>query len=204
MKIGYARVSTKEQNMALQIDALQSAGCEQIYKEVVSGAKTERKELNMLLNSLRKGDVVVVYKIDRLGRSLRHLLELVNLFEAKGVGFQSLNDPIDTTTSHGKLIFNIFSSLAEFERQLISERTKAGLKAARARGRKGGRPKGLSAKAKEKAKIAATLYQTGQHSIKEICGHLKISSSTLYTYLRHQGVNIGAVVESPPTRILTK
>ena len=190
MKFGYARISTKEQNLDLQMDALKKAGCEEIFHEVVSGAKTERTELNRLLSTLRKGDVLVIWKLDRLGRSLKHLILLVHELIEKGIGLQSLNDPIDTTTSQGRLIFNIFACLAEFERDVIRERTQAGLKAARARGRTGGRPKGLSEKAKRTAIAAEALYKEGKLSVVEICSNLSISKATLYKYLKHQGVEV--------------
>ena len=138
MKIGYARVSTQDQNLDLQLDALKKADCEKVFTDKVSGAKKQRPGLDQMIRELRKGDVIVVWKLDRLGRSLKHLVELVEQLMEMGVGLQSLNDPIDTTTAQGKLIFNIFASLAEFERNIISERTKAGLEAARARGRLGG------------------------------------------------------------------
>lgn len=188
MKIGYVRVSTKEQQMDLQIDALNSFGCDKIYKEVASGAKAKRIELNKLLDTIRSGDVLVIYKLDRLGRSLKHLVELVDILNEKKVGLVSLNDPIDTTTPQGRLVFNIFSSLAEFERELIRERTKAGLASARARGKKGGRPKGLSKEAQAKAKMAESLYKSKEYTIKEICNNLSISANTLYSYLRFRGV----------------
>lgn len=190
MKIGYARVSTKDQSLDLQMDALKKEGCEQIFHEVVSGAKTERAELERLLSQLRKADILVVWKLDRLGRSLKHLVQLVHELNEKGIGLQSINDPIDTTTSQGRLIFNIFASLAEFEKDLIRERTQAGLKAARARGRVGGRPKGLSEKAQQKAIAAEALYRAQKLSVVDICKNLSISKATLYKYLRHQGVEI--------------
>ena len=146
-----------------------------------------------MLNRVRSGDVIVVWKLDRLGRSLRHLIDLVNELMEKDVGLKSLQDPIDTTTAQGRLIFNIFASLAEFERDLIIERTQAGLNAARARGRKGGRPKGLSDTAKKKAIAAESLYATGNLSIKEIIDTLHISRATLYRYLRHRNIDIGTV-----------
>jgi len=191
MKLGYARVSTKDQSLQLQIDALNSYGCEQIFQEAVSGAKKERKELNRLLSILRTGDVLVVHKLDRLGRSLQHLVELVTSFQERGIAFVSLNDPIDTTSAQGRLIFKLFCSLAEFEREQIKERTNAGLKAARARGKVGGRPKGLSEKAKAKAKMAESLYKSKQYTISEICHNLSISTSTFYEYLRYQKVKVG-------------
>lgn len=191
MKIGYARVSTQDQDLSLQIDALQKEGCKQIYQEKISGTKRERPQLQKMLDSLRADDVVIIWKLDRLARSLTDLVGLVSEIEDKGAGLQSLNDPIDTTTSQGKLIFHIFAALAEFERDIISERTKAGLAAARARGRKGGRPKGLSQKAKTTAIAAEQLYKEGRLSIREICEQLSISKKTLYRYLRHRGVEIG-------------
>jgi DNA invertase Pin-like site-specific DNA recombinase len=190
MKIGYARVSTKDQNFGLQIDALQKAGCEKFYREVVSGARTERPVLDRVVDSLRTGDVLVIWKLDRLGRSLKHLVELVNTLRERGVGLQSLNDPIDTTTPQGRLSFNLFASLAEFERDLIRERTQAGLSAARARGRNGGRPKGLSAQAEATACAAETLYLERKLSVRQIAARLGISKSTLYAYLRYRGVPI--------------
>ena len=159
MRVGYARVSTKDQNLDLQVDALKNAGCGKVYQEVVSGAKTARPVLENLLANLRQGDVLVVWKLDRLGRSLKHLVALTNVLMERGVGLVSLNDPVDTTTAQGRLIFNIFASLAEFERDLIRERTQAGLVAARSRGRMGGRPSGLSKQAKATAMAAETLYK---------------------------------------------
>src|SRR5215472_2665902 len=132
MKIGYARVSTKDQTVALQVDALKKAGCSKVYTEVMSGARSDRPILAKLLEHLRPGDILVIWKLDRLGRSLQHLVDLVNDLMARKVGLKSLNDPIDTTTSHGRLTFNLFASLAEFERDVIRERTQAGLSAARA------------------------------------------------------------------------
>ena len=158
MNIGYARVSTRDQNLELQLDALTKAGCETIYQEKVSGASTSRPELERLLSQLRPGDTVTIYKLDRLGRSLKHLLQVVGDFQQLGVGLVSLTDAINTTSAQGRLMFNLFASLAEFERDIIRERTKAGLTAARARGRQGGRPKGLSKEALSKAQAAKTLY----------------------------------------------
>ena len=191
MKIGYARVSTADQKMDLQIDELKKAGCKKIFSEVVTGAKVDRTELNKMLEQVRPGDIIVIWKLDRLGRSLKHLVELVGELIERDVGLKSLHDPIDTSTSQGRLIFNIFASLAEFEREVISERTKAGLTAARARGRIGGRPKGLSDKAKNKAIVVAALYKEGKMSIAEILENQQISRATLYNYLRHQEVELG-------------
>ena len=191
MRMGYARVSTKEQNIDLQVDALNKAQCEQVFKEIASGAKTVRPVLDDLLSRLRSGDVLVIWKLDRLGRSLKHLVTLTNELLERQIGLVSLNDPIDTTTPQGRLIFNIFASLAEFERDLIRERTQAGLEAARARGRKGGRPRGFSKQAEATAMAAETLYGEGELSVQAICDQLSISKPTLYSYLRHRGVKIG-------------
>lgn len=190
MRVGYARVSTKDQSVAMQIDALKAAGCERIYEEVASGARTDRPVLEDLVAHLRAGDVLVIWKLDRLGRSLKHLVTLTNDLLARGVGLISLNDPVDTTTPQGRLVFNIFASLAEFERDLIRERTQSGLKAARTRGRVGGRPKGLSKQARATAMAAETLYREGVLSIQEICEQLGISKPTLYAYLKHRGVEL--------------
>ena len=184
MKVGYARVSTHEQNLSLQEDELKKAGCKEIYRDKASGAKAERPGLQEALNYFREGDTLVVWRLDRLGRSLKHLIETVNMLEEKGIGFQSLTESIDTTTSGGRLIFHIFGALAEFERNLIQERTQAGLQAARARGRKGGRPKSLDDK---KIELLYKLYDEREHTAKEICGILGISKSTLYSYLRQRG-----------------
>ncbi|CAI8717782.1 recombinase family protein [Chryseobacterium sp. IT-36CA2] len=192
MKIGYIRISTQDQNYNLQEDALNKLGCEMIFKETVSGAKKERPQLKKLLEQIRKGDVVVVYKLDRLGRSLKHLLEIVEILNSKNVALQSLHDNIDTTTPQGRLFFNISASFAEFEKDLIRERTKAGLEAARERGKKGGRRKGLSKEAQQKAIIAENYYNEGIKSVNEIATDLKISKMTLYKYLRERNVEIKA------------
>jgi DNA invertase Pin-like site-specific DNA recombinase len=191
MKIGYARVSTKEQSFDLQLDALRKVGCKKIYQETVSGTKAARLQLDLMLDNLRAGDVLVIWKLDRLRRSLRHLVELVHGLMEKGVGLKSLNDPIDTTTPQGRLSFNLFASLAEFERDLIRERTQAGLSAARARGHRGGRPRGLPSSAEVTARAAETLYTERKLSVRQIADRLGISKSTLYAYLRHRGVRIG-------------
>ena len=158
----------------------------------MSGAKADRIELKKLLSEVRKGDVIMIWKLDRLARSLKDFLAITNELMEKGANLKSLNDPIDTTSSQGRLIFNIFASLAEFERDLIIERTQAGLSAARARGRLGGRKKGLSEEAKKKAVAAAALYKQGNLSVNEIGRNLSISKATLYKYLRHQKVKIGS------------
>jgi DNA invertase Pin-like site-specific DNA recombinase len=181
MLIGYARVSTHEQTLNLQQDALQKAGCNKVFTDTASGAKTERIGLDAALNYVRKGDTLVVWRLDRLGRSLPHLIATMTDLEQRGIGFKSLTENIDTTTSGGKLIFHIFGALAEFERNLIRERTTAGLSAARARGRRGGRPKALTGK---KLSIAQSLSNSKQNSIAEICQTLKISRATLYRYTK--------------------
>lgn len=192
MNIGYARVSTKDQELALQVDALKGEGCKTIFKEKVSGAKADRPQLRKMIDQLREGDVIVIWKLDRLGRSLRDLVNLVSEIQEKGAGLKSLTDQINTTTPTGKLTFHLFAALAEFERDIISERTKAGLASARARGRTGGRPKGLSKEASDKAMLAETLYKQEEMSINEICSHLNISRATLYKYLRFRGVKVGS------------
>src|ERR671919_1062307 len=181
MLIGYARVSTHEQTLNLQQDALEKAGCTKIFTDTASGAKTERIGLEEALNYVRKGDTLVVWGLDRLGRSLPHLISTMTELEERRIGFKSLTENIDTTTSGGKLIFHIFGALAEFERNLIRERTQAGLVAARARGKKGGRPKALTAR---QLSIAQSLYNDKQHSIPEILQTLKISKATLYRVLK--------------------
>lgn len=190
MIFGYQRVSTKDQTFDMQTDALKQYGCEKIFSDVASGAKSRRPSLDNLLSQLRSGDVIVVYKLDRLGRSLKHLIELIDSFTKMKVGLVSLNDPVDTTSPQGRLITNIFASIAEFERELIAERTKSGLASARARGRIGGRPEGLSKEAENKAAAAEVLYKDGKLSISEICAQLSIARSTLYKYLRIRGVNV--------------
>lgn len=173
------------------MDALRDAGCERVFQEVASGAKADRPVMTQMLKEMRSGDILVIYKLDRLGRSLIHLVKLVEELWERDIGLLSLNDPVDTTTAQGRLIFNIFASLAEFERELIRERTNAGLKAARARGKVGGRPKGLSDKAQATAKAAAELYKAGQLTVGEICESLGIAKGTLYRYLKHEKVEHG-------------
>jgi len=182
MLIGYARVSTTEQTLALQQDALTKECCDRIFTDTASGSTTERKGLDEALGQLRDGDILVVWRLDRLGRSLKHLIETITALNERGVGFRSLTEKIDTTTSGGKLIFHIFGALAEFERDIIRERTQAGLTAARARGRLGGRPR-LKAFARKVA-LAKRLYEDRKTPVKEICRDLNISRATLYRYLR--------------------
>jgi DNA invertase Pin-like site-specific DNA recombinase len=180
MLIGYARVSTQDQNLDLQKDALHKAGCEQIYEDRVSGTKARRPGLEQAFSHLREGDTFVVWRLDRLGRSLRHLIDTVTELQEKGIGFKSLTENIDTTTTGGRLVFNIFSSLAQFEAEIIRERTLAGLQAARARGRRGGPKHKLT---DEQVQMAQTLYDT-QMPVNEICNTLGISRSTFYRYVK--------------------
>jgi DNA invertase Pin-like site-specific DNA recombinase len=185
MIYGYARVSTQDQHLHLQTDALKKAGCERIFTEKASAAK-ERPVLAQLLDTLEEGDTLMVWKMDRLARSLRDLIHLVTSFEERGIKFASLQDSIDTSTAQGRLFFNLMASLAQFERELIRERTHAGLSAARARGRSGGRPKGLSASAYKTALAAYSLYQDKDLTVAGIMKQLGIGSKdTLYKYVRH-------------------
>ena len=188
IKLGYVRVSTEEQKVDLQYDALKAAGCSEIYSDKISGAKFERPGLAKLIQYARAGDTIVVWKLDRLGRSLKDLVATIQSFIDKGIFFQSLHENIDTTSPSGKLIFHIFASLAEFERDIIRERTNAGLKAARARGRLGGRPTGLSPGAETTSYAALSLYQQGQLSVRDICTKLSISQRTLYKYIKLRSV----------------
>lgn len=181
MLVGYARVSTIDQNLDMQIDELKKAGCEKIFSDVASGAKVERIELQKAFEQIRKDDILVVWKLDRLGRSLKHLIQAVSELNERGIGFKSLKESIDTTTNGGRLIFHIFGALAEFERGIIQERTRAGLKAARARGRLGGRPRKMN---KEKIETAQALYDARTMTISNICKQLGISKGTFYRYLQ--------------------
>ena len=178
--LGYARVSTLEQDPALQHDALAAAGCARVFTDRASGALDERVELARMLDHARDGDTVVVWRLDRLGRSLRHLVDTITELERRGVGFRSLSESIDTTTPGGKLVFHIFAALAEFERDLIRERTRAGLEAARARGRNGGRPSVMTA---DKLRVARELYEAREHTTAQIARVLGVSRATLYRHL---------------------
>jgi DNA invertase Pin-like site-specific DNA recombinase len=181
MLVGYARVSTTDQTLALQQDALTAVGCTKIFADTASGAQAERKGLTEALSYVRPGDSLVVWKLDRLGRSLKDLISRIAELNDRGIGFKSLTEQIDTTTSGGKLIFHIFGALAEFERDIIKERTNAGLAAARIRGKRGGRPKALSS---EKIKLARKLYADISTSVAEICKMLGISRHTLQRYVK--------------------
>ncbi|MDX2370481.1 MAG: recombinase family protein [Colwellia sp.] len=176
MKIGYARVSTDEQSNNAQVDALKTIGCEKIYREIYSGRSKSRPELERMIDALREGDVVVVQRLDRLGRSLKDLIELLDNFKAEKVQFISLNENIDTTTAIGELAFHMIGSIAQFERRLISERTKAGLDAARARGRKGGRRVKLTPADINKAKA---MLSDPDMTKSEVADHFKVSRPTL-------------------------
>jgi len=178
--IGYARISTDDQNLNLQKDALQLAGCEKIYSDRISGAKAQRPGLSSSLEVSRTGDVLVVWRLDRLVRSLKDLIEIMSTLDERGIGLQSLQESISTTNNSGRLIFHLFGALAEFERNLIRERTTAGLVAARTRGHRGGRPKALDP---AKRQLAVKLYTEKQHTIIEICKLMGISKPTLYNYI---------------------
>ncbi len=183
MLIGYVRVSTSDQNLDLQLDALKQVGCDKIYKDVASGAKDDRVGLTEVLNYIRKGDTLVVWRLDRLGRSLRHLIDTINQINDQGSYFRSIQESIDTSTSGGKLIFHIFGALAEFERDIIRDRTKAGIEAARKRGRIGGRPKIM---VETKIALAKSLFKDKSNSISSICEVLNVSKTTLYRYLKKE------------------
>ncbi|WP_419607259.1 recombinase family protein [Thiolapillus sp.] len=190
MRIGYARVSTQDQNPDLQLDALKKAGCEEIFQEKFSGKSAARPELENCLQMLRKGDVLVVWRLDRLGRSLKDLVEIVSALEDRGVGFQSLTENIDTVSAGGKLVFHIFSALAEFEHSLIRERTMAGLAAARARGRKGGRKPSMS---KADVRKAAAMLKDPQMTKTEVAQHFGVSRVTLNNSLKRNGYPLNPV-----------
>lgn len=170
---------------------LKRAECERIFQDVASGSKTAQPALDELMEQLRAGDVRVIWTLDRMGRSLRHLVNLVGDLVARDIGLLSLNDPIDTTSAQGRLVFNLFASLAEFKRESIQERTQAGLTAARARGRVGGRPKGMPAHAESKAMAAKTLHRERRLGVNDIAKRLSIAKSTLYSHLRQRGVEAG-------------
>jgi DNA invertase Pin-like site-specific DNA recombinase len=180
MNIGYARVSTDDQKLDLQMDALHSAGCNEIYQDVASGAKVQRTGLDKAVEYIRTGDTLVVWKLDRLGRSLKHLIDVVNNLNSRGVFFKSIRENIDTSNSGGKLTFHLFGALAEFERDIISERTMAGLAAARARGRVGGRPSVMN---DQKIKLAKQLMANSSNNATDVAKTLGVSRATLYRHL---------------------
>ncbi|WP_036405296.1 recombinase family protein [Microbispora rosea] len=178
--LGYARVSTPEQDLALQLDALDAAGCYKVFRDIASGAKTARPDLDNLLDQIRPGDTLVVWKLDRLGRSMQHLIDTVEMLRERGVHFRSLTEGIDTSTPTGKLVFHIFAALAEFERARIIERTEAGLAAARARGRHGGRRKSLT---QRQVLTLYRMYDSREHTVAEIAETLGTSRATVYREL---------------------
>ncbi len=180
MKIGYARTSTEDQNLDLQLDALKKYGCEKIFTDKQSGTIVDRKGLSDAIAFARNNDAIVVWRLDRLGRSLQHLIQTVTEINARGISFISIQESIDTTSANGKLTFHLFGALAEFERGLLRERTMAGLAAARARGRLGGRPCKLPS---EKVEMAKTLMANKSNSINDICRMLQVSRSTLYRHV---------------------
>jgi len=190
MKVGYARVSTQDQNLDLQVDDLKKFGCERIFTDKLSGATQDRPGLNEAMDFARLGDTLAVWRLDRLGRSLQHLIQTVNTLHEKGVGFASLTEGIDTSTPNGKLIFHVFGAMAEFERSLIRERTVAGLAAARARGRIGGRPSKMTG---EQVAMARTILASATGKIPEVCKLLGVSRSTIY---RHLGLTATNVVQA--------
>ena len=182
-RIGYARVSTDDQDLSLQQDAL--ADCDRIFEDTGTGANTDRIGLKAALDYARPGDTIVVWRLDRLSRSLKDLIEMVGHLEERSIGLQSMHESIDTTSSVGKLVFHIFGALAEFERNLIRERTQAGLSSARARGRLGGRPKALD---RSKRELAVRLYKERNHTVDEICGLMGVSRPTLYKYVKESHI----------------
>ncbi|MEW8509141.1 MAG: recombinase family protein [Candidatus Thiodiazotropha sp.] len=184
MQFGYARVSTQDQNPDLQLDALKAAGCEEVFQEKVSGRSRARPELDACLRTLRKGDMLVVWRLDRLGRSLKDLVEIIHGLEERQIAFQSLTENIDTSSAGGRLVFHLFGALAEFEHNLIADRTKAGLAAARARGRKGGRQPKMS---KNDIKKAAAMLQNPDITKTEVAEHFGVSRVTLNAALNREG-----------------
>jgi DNA invertase Pin-like site-specific DNA recombinase len=194
MLIGYARVSTPDQKFYLQKDALRKAGCKRIFTDVASGGQAVREGLGKVLEFLRPHDTLVVWKLDRLGRSLKHLIEIVTALQKRQIGFRSLQENLDTTTSGGTLVFHVFGALAEFERGLVQDRTHAGLAAARARGRKGGRRRVMDEK---KVAMAVSLLQNPATSVAEVCQTLKVSRATLYQY-------VPAKAQTPPLSSVTQ
>lgn len=177
MNIGYCRISTDSQNDSLQLQALKDAGCEKIFSDVASGSKTDRVGLRECIEFARSGDVIVAWKLDRIGRSLKDLIETVNTLKEREIGLKIITQQLDTTTSSGMLFFYIMGALAEFEKSLIQERTRAGILASRARGRLGGRPKALD---KKQIAVAESLYADGKTSISQICKTLGVSRATFY------------------------
>lgn len=181
MLLGYARVSTTDQNPQLQLDALEETGCDRVFVDQASGAATARPQLDRLLDTVRSGDTVIVWRLDRLGRSMKHLLELTADFEQREIGLRSLNEQIDTTSANGRLIFHVMAALAEFERGLLAERTRAGLQAARSQGRVGGRPRALT----DQAQRAVIDLRAQGRSVTDIAATLRVSRATVYRALEN-------------------
>jgi DNA invertase Pin-like site-specific DNA recombinase len=193
MDVGYARVSTQEQNLDLQLDALDKAGVKKIFTDKVSGASETKPQLEELLKYARKGDTIVVWRLDRLGRTTIQLIQFVEELQKLGINLKSLTEPIDTTTATGTLVVQIFCVLAEHERSVLRERTRAGLSAARVRGRTGGRPKGLSPKYEQMKVLIKDAYEKQEHTTQEIMLAFKIKSrGTLYRILASAGANISS------------
>ncbi|QQM26575.1 recombinase family protein [Elizabethkingia sp. M8] len=184
MKIGYARVSTKDQNLDLQIEALEKAGCEKIYQEKVSGSTKNRPELDKMIDQFREGDELYVWRLDRLGRSLKHIIDLVLNLSNRGIIIKGLTDGVDTSTTNGRLFLNLMASLSEYERELIRERTNAGLQSARARGRTGGRPKGFAKETISKLLIMRSVYKDRTKAPEEIYKPLGLTRATFYRYAK--------------------
>ncbi|EPX75637.1 recombinase family protein [Salipiger mucosus] len=180
MRVGYARVSTQDQKPELQLDALTKAGCEKVFVEKASGAQRDRPELKAAIDYMREGDTLVVWKLDRLARSMKQLIETVEGLDARGIGFRSITEAIDSTTPGGKLVFHIFGALAEFERSIIRERTSAGLEAARSRGRTGGRPPKLT---ESDLRAARAMLQDGSITVTDVAKQLRVSPATLYRHM---------------------
>ena len=180
MLVGYARVSTQDQKPELQLDALKAAGCERVFEEKASGAQRDRPQLSAALDYIREGDTLVVWKLDRLARSMKQLIETVEILDERGIGFRSITEAIDTTTPGGRLVFHIFGALAEFERSIIRERTRAGLNAARSRGRVGGRPPALSS---EDLAAARAMLGDPEITVEAVAKRLGVAPSTLYRHL---------------------
>ncbi len=192
MLVGYARVSTTDQNLDLQLDAFKKEGCEQIFTDTTSGAKSDRPGAQKALEYVRAGDTLVVWKLDRLGRNLKHLITTIEGLKEKGVGFRSIQEGMDTGTPMGMMLFHIIGALAEFEREIIRERVNAGLQAARARGRKGGRPRKLS---KGKWEVALELYRGRQKTVPQICEFVGVNKTTFYQYLLEEKKKVAMEVE---------
>jgi len=184
MKIGYARVSTKDQNLDLQIEALEKAGCEKIYQEKISGTTKNRPELDKMIEQFRENDELYVWRLDRLGRSLKNIIDLVLSLSDKGIIIKGISDGVDTSTMNGRLFLNLMASLSEYERELIRERTNAGLQSARARGRLGGRPKGYTAETISKLLLLRSIYKDVNKRPEEIYKPLGLTRATFYRYAK--------------------